>query len=478
MSETLTGKDLIEAGMTQGKWLGEALAAARKAMADGGTRRDALTLAMTFQPPAALPLKAPGASPFFENIEAETEDEQANVEQVREHMTELMRTPKITAGAVMPDACPAGPKGTIPVGGIAVSEAIHPGMHSADICCSMAISVYPGIAPAALLDAVHAVTHFGPGGRPRGGQIRPRTELMERFERNAFLNPVQSKAIEHFGTQGDGNHFAYVGTIRSSGETALVTHHGSRAPGALLYKGGMKAAERTRRLASPKTLPQNAWIDADTEEGDAYWDALQIIRSWTRDNHFLIHDLAAEKLSARIADRFWNEHNFVFRRSDGLFYHGKGATPAWKGWADDTTDLTLIPLNMAEPILIARGNSADHGLGFAPHGAGRNFSRTRHRKNLAGRSDAEIFAEETKTIDARFFMGRPDISELPSAYKNAAAVRSQIGKFGLAEVVDEVIPHGCIMAGDWQHDAPWKIKARKKHEARARREAKAAKYRR
>ena len=103
---------------------------------------------MTFQPPAALPLKAPGASPFFENIEAETEDEQANLIQVREHMTELMRTPKITAGAVMPDACPAGPKGTIPVGGIAVSEAIHPGMHSADICCSMAISVYPGVAPA------------------------------------------------------------------------------------------------------------------------------------------------------------------------------------------------------------------------------------------------------------------------------------------------------------------------------------------
>ena len=92
------------------------------------------------------------------------------------------------------------------------------------------------------------------------------------------------------------------------------THHGSRAPGALLYKGGMKVAERTRRLASPKTLPQNAWIEADTDEGDAYWEALQIIRSWTKDNHFLIHDLAAEKLSAKVADRFWNEHNFVFRK--------------------------------------------------------------------------------------------------------------------------------------------------------------------
>ena len=34
--------------------------------------------------------------------------------------------------------------------------------------------------------------------------------------------------------------------------------------------------------------------------------------------------------------RFWNEHNFVFRKSDGLFYHAKGATPAWQGFAADT----------------------------------------------------------------------------------------------------------------------------------------------
>lgn len=55
-----------------------------------------------------------------------------------------------------------------------------------------------------------------------------------------------------------------------------------------------------------------------------------------------------------------------------------------------------------------------------------------------------------------------DISELPSAYKSAAAVRRQIERYGLAEVVDEVLPYGCIMAGDWQADAPW----RKKRQAR------------
>jgi len=117
---------------------------------------------------------------------------------------------------------------------------------------------------------------------------------------------------------------------------------------------------------------------------------------------------------------------------------------------------------MAEPVLIVRGRNAANGLGFSPHGAGRNFSRTQHRRMQAGRSDADIFTQETKGIDARFFSGVTDISELPSAYKNAASMRRQIEHFGLAEIVDEVLPYGCIMAGYWEANAPW----RKKREAR------------
>ncbi len=166
----------------------------------------------------------------------------------------------------------------------------------------------------------------------------------------------------------------------------------------------------------------------------------------------------ADDLKLKVADRYWNEHNFVFRKTDGLFYHAKGATPAFDGWADDATEKTIIPLNMAEPVLIARGLNAANGLGFSPHGAGRNMSRTAHKRLNVGRTDAEIFADETANIDARFFTGITDISELPSAYKNAATVRAQITEFGLAEIVDEIQPFGCIMAGDWEQEAPWRKK--------------------
>lgn len=459
MPIVISGQDLINAGHVQGRWFKPALQEANQALEGGATFEEALALAAGFAPPPALALHEK-ALPYYANIEIEAPEEEANVASVHATMAVLLRTPVVSSAAVMPDSCPAGPIGTIPVGGVVGSTEIHPGMHSADICCSMTISIFPGISPAALLDAVHAVTHFGPGGRPRGAQIRPPAALLERFEANSFLSDLVSPAIEHFGTQGDGNHFAFVGELKSTGETALVTHHGSRAPGARLYSKGMKVAESFRRQLSPETLPQNAWIPANTGDGERYWEALQIIRAWTKASHEAIHGMAAEKLSARVSDRFWNEHNFVFRRSDGLFYHAKGATPAFDGWADDATDLTLIPLNMAQPVLIARGRNAAHGLGFAPHGAGRNFSRTQHKRMQGDRTVEEIFTSETVGLDIRSFCGKPDISELPSAYKNAASVRRQIESFGLAEIVDEVIPYGSIMAGDWEADAPWRRRKR------------------
>lgn len=144
---------------------------------------------------------------------------------------------------------------------------------------------------------------------------------------------------------------------------------------------------------------------------------------------------------------------------DGLFYHSKGATPSFSGFSPDDTGLTLIPLNMAQPILIASHADRADALGFAPHGSGRNLSRTAHlrrlmeefktdARGLSPNNIAEIVARETKGLDVRFFTGKPDISELPSAYKNAEQVASQIEKHKLAHISERIMPLGSIMAGD------------------------------
>lgn len=463
----ITGKTLIEWGHTPGPNFGKMLEYARDREFQHAPKEFIRQELQSWIPPVdtteKMPLRARGDGPgYFLNLDmddAAAEDgsntlERENAMAVVRHMDELMRLPTVVAGAVMPDACPANQLlGTIPVGGvIATRNAIHPGMHSADICCSMAFTNMGHVHPKRVLDVGQALTHFGPGGRDRGQQLRMPQTLLDAFESNALLAPLLPLAREHFGTQGDGNHFFYVGTLASTGDTVIVTHHGSRGPGAKLYKAGMACAETYRRKLSPETPPHNAWIPSDTDDGIEYWEALQIIRRWTKQNHFSIHNRVIESVQgAKLIDRFWNEHNFVFRRDDGLFYHAKGATPAFSDFAADSTSLTLIPLNMAEPILIAKGLDALFGSGFAPHGAGRNSSRTAYMKTLAGRDPLEVLAEQAPGIDARAYSGVHDLSELPGAYKNAALMRAQIETYGLAEIVDTVQPYGCIMAGQ----QPW-----------------------
>lgn len=451
----ITGKELIEMGFTSGKWFKEAIAHINENQLQGKALTNYLE---QFKSPLPVGLHTE-VVPFSVNIKAENELEETNVNSVVETMDVLMRTPTLVDGALMPDACPTGPIGTIPVGGVAVAKnAIHPGMHSADICCSVLLTDFGNADPKDVLDAAHSVTHFGPGGRSRENQFRFPMDLLKEMETNYFLNDQKSisAARSHLGTQGDGNHFLFVGISKKTGNTMMVTHHGSRGFGANLYSKGMKVAERFRKELSPETLKQNAWIPIDTEEGEQYWNALQIVRKWTKKNHECIHDATLNTLGINPENRFWNEHNFVFR-DDELFYHAKGATPLDAKFMPDITGPRLIPLNMSEPVLIVEGETTKNNLGFAPHGAGRNVSRTQHRKSKMG-TFQEIFEEETKGLDARFFSNEIDITELPSAYKNAEAVRNQMEEFSLGTVIDEVMPYGCIMAGDWQKNAPWKKK--------------------
>lgn len=215
----------------------------------------------------------------------------------------------------------------------------------------------------------------------------------------------------------------------------------------MLYNRGKKLAQRL----TPKNIPKGAaWIPAESREGEAYWEALQLVRLWTKHNHLDLHDFMGRLMGNSIVEQFWNEHNFVFQKSDGLFYHAKGATPSFKGFSEDDQGLTLIPMNMAEPILITQHMNNKKALGFSPHGAGRNMSRTRFRKEFQ-----PVFPTE---IDARFWCGTPDPTELPEAYKNAESVISSIKKNSLAWIKDRVIPYGSIMAGDWEKDAPWRNK--------------------
>ena len=357
---TINGNDLIELGFKPSKWFNEALQYINENQLNENNMKIYLE---QFRSPDPIPLHTEPKN-FVINIRPENENEINNVEKVINTMKVLMKTPTLINGAIMPDACPTGPEGQIPVGGVVVAKnAIHPGFHSADICCSVMLTDFGKADPKDVLDAAHSITHFGYGGRPRGEQMEMSQELMNAFRENDFLNDEKliSIARSHMGTQGDGNHVLFVGISKNTGNTMMVTHHGSRAPGAALYDKGMKIANRFRQEISPETLKENAWIPYETEEVKSYWEDLQLIRTWTRENHTSIHDAVLHKMNLEKEDRYWNEHNFVFKDGD-LFYHAKGATPLDDKFMPDITGPRLIPLNMSEPVLIVQGkiNERNH----------------------------------------------------------------------------------------------------------------------
>ena len=455
---------------TEGTWLSGALDHLNQTARNLGRRltKDEITTNITPFYEAWLETQ-PKHIPLFEepvpyviNLGRTTKRAAKNYDEVIETFDLLARTPVVETGVIMPDACPSGSLGTIPVGGvIAARNAIIPGAHSADICCSLYAS-YLRAAPnipveySQILDMAMKVTHFGPGGREPGTEHAMPHGMIQKFESNRFLNQphILAAAKSDFATQGDGNHFFYLGKAKSSNQPVIITHHGSRRVGAYLYKIGHALADAHRLIHSPETPKVNAWIPFDSEDGHDYWEALQIVREWTKASHRVIHRTIAGLLRMQVIDQHFNEHNFVFHEKDNqgdLFWHAKGATPLHAPFLPDYDGRQIIPLNMASSVLIVRGTRTSSNMGFAPHGAGRELSRNQYRDETKEIDPKTLFDRETAHIDARAYTGIPDITELPSAYKSAEQVMTEIRQFDLAEIIDEIEPYGSIMAGETAH---------------------------
>jgi hypothetical protein len=215
----MNAKDLLKAGYRPGPQIDDMLAMIAKLQARGIIHRKYLFKILRREfgdpPPAFTWRERP--RPFGEAIQAITRDEKENLRRVREKMSEILRNPVISGGAIMPDACPAGPAATdIPVGGVvAVENAIIPAAHSSDICCSIFATFYePRTAVADELDALTSATRFGPGGRHHDDLV-DHPVLHEEIWENKFLGNDNEK-FHSFAPHGAG---------RNHSRTALLKKH-------------------------------------------------------------------------------------------------------------------------------------------------------------------------------------------------------------------------------------------------------------
>lgn len=490
----INGQDILNLGIPKGPLIKDFLNKAQLLEARGVSKENILReLGKIEIKVKELPSLRQSPLKVERAIKTESLEEEENLSLSIQKMQELSLCPVVEACSLMPDTCPSGSDfGSIPVGGaVSTSNHIIPAAHSSDLCCSMMATFFDSKSSTkTILDAMEASTHFGPSGRAEGSTLWDPI-LEENVWDNPFLKGLEQNAHKHLATQGDGNHFFYLGSIRnlqnlsrildSNGHyglakelrdskldesLVLLTHHGSRNLGAQIYRRGLEAAvKETEKIA--KNIPKNlTWLDLETNIGSQYWEAIQYAQRWTVANHKQIHNTTLEKIQCQKIGTASNAHNFVWKHKNKIL-HGKGATPAWKD-NSGIPCLGIIPLNMSSEVLITLGADNLQFLSFCPHGAGRNRSRTKtiekyldHKSKTLDKDRMEKeFKASTKELDIRWASKKMDISESPIGYKNKQAIKEQINEFELANIISEIIPKGCIMAGEFEK--PWNIKRAKK----------------
>jgi tRNA-splicing ligase RtcB (3'-phosphate/5'-hydroxy nucleic acid ligase) len=359
------------------------------------------------------------------------------------------------AGALMPDAHVGY---GLPIGGVlATADAVIPYAVGVDIACRMKMTVLDlPIRDLArhrerLTKAIEAETRFGVGATFKD---RRNHEVMDAdWTVTQTTRSNKDRAWAQLGTSGSGNHFVEFGTLTVSelapGQSgvpgiapgqyvALLSHSGSRGTGAAVCDHYSKLA-MAQHPDLPKEHKHLAWLRLDSEAGQEYWAAMELMGRYAAANHALIHRHIAEHLRVAVLADVENHHNFAWKERHviggverDVVVHRKGATPAGAGV------LGIIPGSMATPGFVVRGKGNADSLNSASHGAGRAMSRTKAIETFE-------WSKVNRTLKERdVHLISAGLDEVPGVYKDIHQVMA--AQTDLVEVLAEFMPHLVKMA--------------------------------
>ncbi len=436
----LTGRHFRRLGLRHGPERGHAVEAARALSASGLDEESILSMiaAVVDKPETVSGDEALAAlaasliardSLTFDERETPAPFEQwgANLERESiQQMRNACRLPVAVRGAIMPDAH----RGYgLPIGGVlATRGAVIPYAVGVDIACRMKLTVLD-LPVAALDDQGHRLrksidqeTRFGIGAKFK--QRRTHAVMDRDWNITPLTRGLKDKAWSQLGTSGSGNHFVEFGVFTCEDDRAglepgdylaLLSHSGSRGSGAAIASHYSKLA-MSLRPELPRELSHLAWLDLDTEDGQAYWASMELMGHYAAANHACIHRHIQQHLGVEVLLDVENHHNFAWKEThDGeeLIVHRKGSTPAGEGV------LGVIPGSMADPAFLVRGKGSAASLCSAAHGAGRVMSRTKAKKTLDWSTARRYLADRKVTLMSA------GLDEVPMVYKNIETVMTE-----------------------------------------------------
>jgi len=382
----------------------------------------------------------------------------------REQIGRFCTIPDAVGAALMPDAHVGY---GLPIGGVgALENKVSPYAVGVDICCSMHISVLDIDVPEKPLwderkfdDALWQGTRFGMGCK---FDRKNKHDVMD-ADWNVTKITKQRKDVawEQLGTSGGGNHFVEFGllTIGLDNElnipagkyVALMSHSGSRGAGLNVCNWYSDIAQgQTPSRFNDLKRNHLTWLDLDSEAGQEYWLAMQLMGEYAKANHEVIHDNLSKLVGADVLAHVYNSHNFAWEEEHNgqkMIVHRKGATPAHKG------QLGVIPGSMATPAYVVVGKGNEDSMCSASHGAGRCMSR----KQAKDKFNFKAVQKDLETKGVRVLQAGAD--EVPGVYKNIGDVMS--AQTDLVDIVAQFNPKVVMMAGA-DREKPWQKKKRKK----------------
>ena len=237
------------------------------------------------------------------------------------------------------------------------------------------------------------------------------------------------------GTLGGGNHFIEIDEAADKTKY-LVIHSGSRNLGKQVaefyqklatdlnrgkeeyfkarqeiidtYKAEGRRKEIQSALKNLKWTPKDATIPDDLcyvygEYLDNYLHDVEICQRFAKRNRELMAEIIMERAGLTPVEAFHTIHNYI--NTDEMILR-KGAIAAHEG------ELVLIPINMRDGSVLARGKGNPEWNFSAPHGAGRIMSRTAAKENLS-------LDEYKKTMEGIYTtsVSEATLDEAPMAYK-------------------------------------------------------------
>ena len=244
-----------------------------------------------------------------------------------------------------------------------------------------------------------------------------RLELLTEEAEDAGFDPgAHAKRWDlQLGTLGSGNHFIEV-TVDEEGRVWLFLHSGSRGVGNRIAQHHIRvAAELCRRWHIDLPHSDLAYLAEGTDEFDAYIAQMR----WAQ--HYAL--LNREEMMDRVVRQFAEWVGGPVERTEEINCHHNYTEPethfGQRVWLSRKGAINaeagrpgLIPGSMGTASYVVTGLGNAVALNSAPHGAGRNFSRSAARRQFS-REDLRAAMAGIEWRDTDAF-----IDEIPAAYKD------------------------------------------------------------